>query len=304
MPILCISLSEDEDDSPSQQFKTVGDAARTPERKGTMEPFTIKCRSNRNCKDLFENREAVFYHVRTYHARRRERTFECHLCKKLLSDRTKIQRHMKSMHNGGRLFRCSFPDCSKIFSQNAALKEHIDIRMHQITFACYLCSKTLGTSRSLGMHMKSLHTHQSLFYCIYCSKGYTQKRYLVTHMQTVHTGTFECTQCSRRFNCENRLRAHMESKHGPKVQYICQVCEKRLSSKRTLKQHLNVIHLGLCRFRCEFVGCTSCFDQKSKLVEHTKMAHKKIMPFKCTECLQEFYYRTHLENHLAFWHGA
>ena len=49
----------------------------------------------------------------------------------------------------------------------------------------------------------------------------------------------------------------------------CNICKKLLSTKQSLKQHLNM-HLGLNPYQCEFNNCGLKFKYASQLSNHKK----------------------------------
>ena len=52
---------------------------------------------------------------------------------------------------------------------------------------------------------------------------------------------------------------------------ICIICNKKLSSKQNLKQHMN-IHSGNKPYRCTYPGCSSSYKHASQLSCH-KLIH-------------------------------
>ena len=54
---------------------------------------------------------------------------------------------------------------------------------------------------------------------------------------------------------------------------VCQICQKRLSSKQNLKQHLN-IHSGEKPYKCTFGGCISAYRHASQLSNHKLVHHQ------------------------------
>lgn len=56
-------------------------------------------------------------------------------------------------------------------------------------------------------------------------------------------------------------------------QNVCTICQKILSSKQNLKQHMN-IHTGNKPYSCTYPGCTSSYKHASQLSSH-KFIHSK-----------------------------
>jgi uncharacterized Zn-finger protein len=54
---------------------------------------------------------------------------------------------------------------------------------------------------------------------------------------------------------------------------VCNICQKKLSSKQNLRQHLN-IHSGDKPYCCTYPGCDSSYKHASQLSSH-KIIHSK-----------------------------
>ncbi len=54
----------------------------------------------------------------------------------------------------------------------------------------------------------------------------------------------------------------------------------RLSS---LKAHIDVVHRGLKKFKCELTQCNKSFSDRKSLIIHTR-SHDKSRPYKCKYC--------------------
>jgi KRAB domain-containing zinc finger protein len=75
-------------------------------------------------------------------------------------------------------------------------------------------------------------------------------------------------------------------------------CTTNCSSKRTLKEHLN-IHLGIKPYKCKEKGCDASFASAGNLSKHLIM-HSGEKNYKCTEkdCDKSFNRKEHLEVHM------
>ena len=65
----------------------------------------------------------------------------------------------------------------------------------------------------------------------------------------------------------------METIFSNSNQNVCIICQKILSSKQNLKQHMN-IHTGNKPYSCTYPGCTSSYKHASQLSSH-KFIHSK-----------------------------
>lgn len=154
-------IKKRKEDTSAKKQKSVSNKAVHKQRSKR-----VNCCQSRilNCKETFDNWQAMMYHVTTYHAKRIKRTFECHLCGKSFTSKRCIQQHVASVHTGLRPFKCPNRFCLKSFPQKGHLKQHIDsIHLGLKPFKCpnRLCSKSFSRKSILEAHIESLHTWES-----------------------------------------------------------------------------------------------------------------------------------------------
>ena len=102
----------------------------------------------------------------------------------------------------------------------------------------------------------------------------------------IHNETFTCKVCGCGFTAEGYLKSHMEKKHGEKKKlFECSECNKILSTKRTLEDHIKKIH-RTCKI------CGSLFDNNEEMLLH-KASHTT-----CTLCNTFFVSKSKLERHM------
>lgn len=71
---------------------------------------------------------------------------------------------------------------------------------------------------------------------------------------------FRCFMCHKPFKSFHNLRKHFRS-HDPKKcwKYGCQICDKELANKKTLKSHIKTVHEGKRKPRYEkYYQDTTC----------------------------------------------
>ena len=83
--------------------------------------------------------------------------------------------------------------------------------------------------------------------------------------------------------------------HSGKKKFICQHCNKSLSSKASLNQHIR-IHTGEKPFKCNH--CDRAFAAKSTLTSHLKMHTEGKKTFECQHCNKLFSWRSSLDRHM------
>ena len=79
----------------------------------------------------------------------------------------------------------------------------------------------------------------------------------------------------------------------------CPLCDKKLH-KRTMKNHINVIHEGKKQFKCE--DCKISFGFKESLKKHIICIHTTARPFKCDICNKDYKFKAQLKEHNEEFH--
>ena len=125
-----------------------------------------------------------------------------------------------------------------------------------------------------------------------------------------------CTRCSLQFGSvavfDMHLSLHKQNKiqenfvcksglkrnNGKKQSFNCEICNKRFSSKQSLKKHISTAHEAKKPLQCKFVRCDLCdrdFTSKRNLHQHVKLTHE----IKCQICEKGFDTRKDLIRHIA-----
>ena len=76
--------------------------------------------------------------------------------------------------------------------------------------------------------------------------------------------------CRRMFTRSKNLDRHIKALHSEDHPYKCLYCDKPLSSKQNLKEHIS-IHTGERPYACREFGCTARFRQGSQLCAHKRL---------------------------------
>ena len=79
------------------------------------------------------------------------------------------------------------------------------------------------------------------------------------------------------------------------VEKICPYCDKIFVESK-IREHLNMMHLGLTKKPYECDLCEKSFTQRGSLGVHKKSAHEKLT-FKCDVCEKEFKTKPQLKVH-------
>ena len=137
-------------------------------------------------------------------------------------------------------------------------------------FKCEYCGKNYSTKGNLKNHLSSIHLNNKPFKCQFpnCNKSYINKSLLNIHYIS-HTGNrqFICRICGKKFIEKSNLRIHLKT-HSNQRPYICEFCGKSYKIICHLKEHINLYHLKIKKFKCPL--CDSSFGRKSTLNSHLK----------------------------------
>ena len=77
--------------------------------------------------------------------------------------------------------------------------------------------------------------------------------------------------------------------------YICNECGVAFVEKRSLKSHMNSVHLNIKPFKCEH--CQSAFVVDAELKRHVGRVHLKEKNHPCKLCNKSFFAKKDLKIH-------
>lgn len=93
-----------------------------------------------------------------------------------------------------------------------------------------------------------------------------------------------CDECGKIFLDRRRMMLHKNNVHGPHVECICTVCGKALRNQTRLSVHM-LTHDPV-KPMCEH--CQKSFSSKKSIIEHMNVVHKQGTPHICEQCGKEF----------------
>ncbi|KAL7730246.1 hypothetical protein ACLKA6_016513 [Drosophila palustris] len=199
--------------------------------------------------------------------RRKRKKLVCKWCDKVYHNPTSYQKHLRKV-------------CRKV-------ERKVDQNAY-----CELCNKTLSSLSALKLHMEGMHKDFKRFICDHCGKQLKTITALSEH-KLVHTDDrpFVCAVCSTGFKNKARLRVH--SKTHEKPNYECNICGKKLQTRRTWNMH-KVVHSEDRKFKCDV--CDALFKRSKTLKRHL-LTHTGLRPFACNYCEQAFRCNSNLRIH-------
>lgn len=147
----------------------------------------------------------------------------------------------------------------------------------------------------------------------------TQSNYTFTIFQISSPTTFKCLYCEKVFNKKSNCIRHTKFVHKrdpsgqelldiPKQIFICDVCGKIYQDKRSLENHINVVHLlnkTNVHYKCS--KCSFETSYKGNLKRHISKSHKhkeeqsipstSFKKYVCSKCPSQFKEQKHLKYH-------
>ncbi|CAH1798301.1 unnamed protein product [Owenia fusiformis] len=203
------------------------------------------------------------------------RNHVCTICNKAFSFKHKLTVHMQ-YHNNVKNHECN--QCGKTFTQSSDLKKHVSgVHTNVRSYECSICGEAWKNKQTLTRHEKTHGARKSLK-CDVCGKGYTSKQTLSLHKRS-HFMLYHCEICDKSFSSYSGFMAHkaMHDHDG----FECELCNKILMTKGSLKRHHIVTHSNMRPFLCPL--CQKALKSKESLAQHM-ITHNSDKTFECPEC--------------------
>lgn len=225
--------------------------------------------------------------------------FNCNICEYFTPLKSSLKVHMV-MHDDKK-FECNV--CAKRFFRKPNLISHQLNHTDDKPFKCNICSKEYQSSSGLAYHKLTNHVNKPLrkrtYECYICKYANSYSAYsLRIHFQS-HSNirAFRCSICPKSFKTNNCRSTHEKLHSGQR--YECRICLKKLSSRPSLRQHLDT-HLNgsqrIKKFKCDI--CDAAYYGKSQLKQHKITHFKQEGSFTCDKCFKEFTKARALNYHL------
>lgn len=234
-------------------------------------------------------------------------TADCDTCNKRIFTKGAMEIHLKN--HMGVVYPCG--ECGQTFSHHKTMYRHRLIK-HLGKLLCHSCEKPFSDRSDLDRHIRRAHKFVSKikekneeYSCAICEKKFNRKDSLTDHIRCIHMNEGICKTCGRTFTTFNGLKKHINSmhqKHNVRIVkvltlYTCAICNKKISSKRDLREHIDIKHYGQS-YSCDICG-------RRYLSKKGYAVHKKEHEFgklACVHCGKTFTTRWGLREHIESTH--
>ena len=129
--------------------------------------------------------------------------------------------------------------------------------------------------------------------CSSCRKVFLCVKKLRKHINNAHQDV-KCKVCQRRFTSKASLKNHEELHFGSSLKVECDICGKVMKQSVNLKSHRLTHFKSSKHFDCNI--CSKSFHTSSAYKQHKSIHSSKI--FSCFKCGKEFSVNRYLSQHM------
>ena len=150
--------------------------------------------------------------------------------------------------------------------------------------------------------MANIKQNLESFKCDLCERKFAYKKDMQLHIDTVHGGKkdYTCDVCGMNFTQNPARNLHKRLVHKKvEKKHKCDFCAKTYFYKNELTNHIFVHHDGK-RFQCD--ECDVSFGSRRGLQLHRKTVHLKISNYKCRFCGKLCTQKSNLKTHIKAVH--
>uniref|UniRef100_A0A8C5PNZ6 Transcription factor IIIA n=1 Tax=Leptobrachium leishanense TaxID=445787 RepID=A0A8C5PNZ6_9ANUR len=193
-------------------------------------------------------------------------------CNLMFITKQNMRRHFNRAHvHQGQVYECDFPDCSLKFKKHNQLRIHHCTHTNEQPYKCSFdgCDKSFLVPSRLKRHEK-VHAGYKCKKDEWCPfVGKTWSEYIL-HVAEYHKEPAICDVCKRRFSHARYLKDHKAVHDEERYVYCCprESCDRSYISASSLQTHILTYHEGKRPFVCEHASCGKTFTLKASLRRH------------------------------------
>ena len=173
-------------------------------------------------------------------------------------------------------------------------------------YHCNICGKDFSLSLTFKAHTV-LHKREAPYKCGWCGQVFIRnslalKNHMRWHLdaesgdeQSSPESQVTCKHCDKKFSTKTSLKKHLLTHEAPQKTFECGVCKKVYRKVESLKSHMQQRHSSeKPSFVCEV--CKEAFECKTGLDRHFRK-HKDELKYICDICMKVFRSKKILGNH-------
>lgn len=208
-----------------------------------------------------------------------QRNYMCDVeeCWKRYRHWSDLLNHRKTVHLiNPSIYKCN--DCEQTFYQSWNFSYHKKTAHSITTVKCKVCNFECKTIYNLKIHQRKSHTNNT---------DSSSSASTSTSKQTEPKPKLESLKSKKTIEFDKYLR---ESETA----MVCNICGKQLSSRNSARAHIEMIHLKIKNFSCEY--CAKEFYLKKDYNDHQRM-HTAETPYECSICNKKIRTASMLNDH-------
>jgi len=197
------------------------------------------------CNKQYKSEQGLIYH--NVHKHFENYNYKCSICSNKFKKKKILTMHNNIFHskNSDKLYYCKYCPC--VFKIDTTYTRHVK-KFHSDTckFICTICNKKMVTKRGLMCHITYVHKIKSN---IDFNKTNTHIQSLEAEdisdtelKKNSNIDIYKCSYCLCIFSSYKRLSNHIYQTHRDKLNFICNVCNKKYLDAVSLRQHKTKNH--------------------------------------------------------------
>ncbi|XP_062550108.1 zinc finger protein Xfin-like isoform X2 [Armigeres subalbatus] len=213
--------------------------------------------------------------------------YTCNICSVDFEQLLAIKRHIHKDHADVKKRSCNL--CGIALSNAHNLTPHMRIHTGERPFKCGSCEQDFVTVSDLRRHGRRFnHTHDHLMRkwckCIVCRKSFHSIQELEDHVvEHIEDSDALKAEASKKMTIYEAVKITINSTSVDSDEtYICNICNKEISTLSLAKGHVVKQHKEVKRLSCVYCGFTA--DTRSALSTHVR-THSESIAFKCSHIL-------------------
>ncbi|CAH2217572.1 jg444 [Pararge aegeria aegeria] len=175
----------------------------------------------------------------------------------------------------------------------------IPFKLTPKTFECQVCKCNFETFGSIERHM---NVHYRNYICEECGTGYATKSRLKAHSKQHIGGSFQCETCKKVYTTPMKLKNHVDVVHKMVKRFKCTKCDERFTEYFKRQKHMVEKH-GLAKLEYKCNVCDKTFDRRYILSTHMKRDHLEQRDYQCEMCSYTCFTRNELKFHMIKHNG-